>query len=152
MLYVARSIVLVFLVGLIYGCTAPAPTVTSAPKPTLPPPTPTIPESPAGPAEVVQGFWDAMDAGDLDAVMAFFADDVQLRGRAHLNSKESVLSYVQGRFSAVFIVEIHDLQVEGDTVSFLVDYYSREGGTIQASDVKDVMIVQNGKIIYWEIG
>ena len=92
-----------------------------------------------------------MEAQDLNEAMSFIADDVQLRGRALLDGKERMLTHLQGRLDAVYVVEIHDLQVEGDTVSFLVDYYSKEG-VLHAKDVKDVMRVQNGKIVYWEVG
>lgn len=151
MSYVVRSILLVLLVGLIAGCTAPAPTPTSAPEPTLPAPTPTAPESLADPAEVVQGFWEAMDARDLDAAMTFIADDVQLRGRGYLNGKEALLSFLQGRLQTGYVVEIQDLEVDGDTVSYLVDYYSKEGIAYE-QDVTEIMRIQDGKIIYWEIG
>lgn len=155
MLYRIKSTLFVLLMaGLISSCAAPAQTaVPSVPTPTLLPPT-LVPSkvSAADPGEVVQGFWEAMEAQDLNAAMAFFADDFQLRGSAYLNGKESLLSYIQGRLDAVSVVEIHDLQVEGDTVSFLVDYYSKDSGVLHAKDVKDVMRVQDGKIIYWEIG
>ena len=149
MLYVIRSILLVLLMGLIAGCTSPAPTVTPIPEPTLPPPTPTTVESQADPAEVVQGFWEAMDAQDIDAAMIFIADDVQLRGRGYLNGKEAVLSFLQGRLQAGYVVEIQDLEVDGDTVSYLVDYYSKEGIAYE-QDVPEIMRIQDGKIIYWE--
>lgn len=149
MSYVVRSILLVLLVGLISGCTTPAPTVTPVPGPTLPPPTPTIAESQADPAEVVQGFWEAMDAQDIDAAMTFIADDVQLRGRGYMNGKEALLSFIQGRLQTGYVVEIQDLKVDGDTVSYLVDYYSKEGIAYD-QDVPETMRIQDGKIIYWE--
>jgi ketosteroid isomerase-like protein len=151
MLYRVKFTLFVFLVlGLISGCTGPAPTVPAVPEPTLPPPTPATAQSLADPAEVVQGFWDALKAKDLDTAMTFVADDVQLRGRGFVNGKEALQNFLQGWLGAGYSLEIHDLQVDGDTVNYLVDY-SREG-FIHAKDAKDVMRIQNGKIIYWELG
>jgi hypothetical protein len=104
----------------------------------------------ADPAAVVHGFWEAYTERDLDAAMTFVADDVQLRGRGYLNGKEALQSYLQSRLETGRVLEIHDLQVEGDTVNYLVDWYSGEGILLHSS-VKEIMRVQSGKIIYWEL-
>ena len=151
MLYRVKSTLFVLLVlGLIPGCTAPIQIMTAVPELTLPPVM--LPASVADPAEVVQGFWEAMNARDLDGAMAFFTDDIQCRGACYLNGKEALQSLIQGIFKLERVgeIEIHGLQVEGDTVTYLVDYYSKE--EILKASREEVMRVQNGKIIYWEIG
>ena len=147
-----KSIWIVLLVGLISGCAAPVPTVapTTAPPAILPSPTlasPTV--AVADPAAVVQGFWDALKAKDLDTAMTFVADDVQLRGHGYLNDKKALQSFLQGRLDTGKVLEIHDLQVEGDTVNYLVDWYTKEG-YLEHRDAKEMMRLQNGKIVYWE--
>ena len=151
MLYKVKSTVMLLVLGMISGCTTPVQIITAVPELTLPPVM--LPVPIAGPAEVVQGFWEAMDVQDIDAAMIFIADDVQCRGGCYLNNKEAVQSLIQGISKLVLVakVEIHDLQVEGDTVNYLVDWY-RNDGSQKASDIKEVMRVQNGKISYWEIG
>jgi limonene-1,2-epoxide hydrolase len=141
------------VVGLISGCAAPVPTAapTTAPTAILPSPTSASPTvAVADPAEVVQGFWEAMKTRDLDAAMTFIADDVQLRGKGYLHGKEALQFFLQGKMKSGYVFEIHDLQVEGDTVNYLADAYNTEG-VLQFSSLKEVMRVQNGKIIYWEV-
>src|SRR5687768_15941734 len=113
MSYMVKSTLVVFLVGLISGCAAPAPTTTptAAPTSTLPSPTlasPTV--SVADPAAVVQGFWDALSERDLDAAMTFLADDIQCRGMCYLNGKKSLRFFLQGRLETGIVFEIHHLQ------------------------------------------
>ena len=150
MLYRVKSTFMLLVLGLISGCTTPVQIITAVPELTLPPVV--FPVAVAEPAEVVQGFWEAMDARDLDGAMLFIAEDVQCRGGCYLNGKKAVESLIQGIFKLVLVVkiEIHDLKIEGDTVTYVVDYYSRED-VIKSSTI-GVMRVQNGKIIYWEIG
>ena len=151
MLYRVKSTLFMLLVlGLISGCTTPAQIITAVPELKLQPAI--LPVSVADPAEVVQGFWEAMNARDLERAMAFLTDDIQCRGACYLNGKEALQRLIQGIFKLERVgeIEIHGLQVEGDTVTYLVDYYSKEG--ILKASREEVMRVQNGKIIYWEIG
>jgi limonene-1,2-epoxide hydrolase len=146
------TLFVLLVVGLISGCAAPVPTATptAAPTSTLPSPTlasPTV--SVVDPAAVVQGFWDALKAQDLDAAMTFVADDIQCRGMCYLNGKESLRFFLQGRLETGIVFEIHDLQVEGDTVNYLYDEFS-PAGFLGNSDVEETMRVQDGKIVYWE--
>jgi hypothetical protein len=134
--------------GLISGCAAPVLTVAPTTPPTAILPSPTV--SVADPAAVVQGFWEAMKARDLDAAMTFIADDVQLRGHGYLNDKKALQSFVQGKLKTGYVFEIHDLQIEGDTVNYLFDAYTKEG-ILEYTGLKEMMRVQNGKIIYWEV-
>lgn len=141
---------MVLVLNLIVGCTAPVQIITAVPELKLP--HAILPALIADPAEVVQGFWEAMNARDLEGALTFMAEDVQCRGACYLNSKEAVQSLIQGMFKLVLVAEvkIHDLQVEGDTVNYLIDWYRNDGGQ-KASNIKEVMRVQNGRIIYWEL-
>jgi hypothetical protein len=154
MLYrIKHTLFFLLVTGLISSCAAPAATATSAPVriDTLPPPTLALPtESIADPAAVVQGFWDALKEQDLEAAMTFVADDVQCRGGCYLTGKESLQSFLNARLKSGTIYEINDLQVEGDTVNYT--YSKSRNGFLEVSGVKETMRVQNGKIIYWEVG
>lgn len=152
MLYRVKSTIILLVLGLNSGCTAPVQIITTVPELKLILPPAMLPAAIADPAEVVQGFWEAMNARDLDGAMIFIADDVQCRGACYLNGKEAVQRLIQAIFKLVLVVkiEIHDLQIEGDTVTYIVDYYSRED-VIKSSTI-EVMRVQDGKIIYWEVG
>ena len=152
MSYLIKCLLVAFFVtGSISSCVAPAATTTPAPTHTLPPPTLVPPtESIADPAAVVQGFWDAVKEFDLEGAMVFVADDVQCRGGCYLNGKEALRSFLDGRFQSGTIYEISDLQVEGDTVNYV--FSKSRNGILELTDVKEIMRVRNGKIIYWEVG
>jgi len=62
----------VLLASILAACSAPAPIA--------------VPAS-VDPAEVAQGFWDAMNAQNIDAAMAFVADDVQCRGGCNFTAR-----------------------------------------------------------------
>ena len=140
------------IVGVISSCATSVATATPAPPPTstLQPPTlvaPTV--SVADPAAVVQGFWDAVKEFDLEAAMAFIADDVQCRGGCYLNGKETLRGFLEARLKSGTVYEISDLQAEGDTVNY--SYSKSRNGFLEVKDVKETMRVQNGKIVYWEV-
>ena len=152
MLYRVKSTIMLFVLGLISSCATPAQIITTVPELKLTLPPAMFPAPIADPAQVVQGFWKAMNKRDLDGAMAFLTDDIQCRGACYLNGKEALQSLIQGIFKLERVgeIEIHSLQVEGDTVTYLVDYYSKEG--ILKASREEVMRIQDGKIIYWEKG
>jgi ketosteroid isomerase-like protein len=106
---------------------------------------------PVDPAAIAQEFYRAANAGDLEAAMVLVAEDVKCRGGCYLTGKESFRSYIQGsiNLSAGGRVELSDLQVEGDKVTYRWEAFNKDGNFV-ASGV-EVLQIQNGKIILMEI-
>jgi hypothetical protein len=102
----------------------------------------------ADPTGVVQGFWDAMAAGNIEAALAFVAEDVKCRGSCYLSGKPSLASYLQGIVTAGFVTEISDLTVEGEMVKYSYKVF-REGLLVEESAEYEAMQVLEGKIILW---
>ena len=131
------------------ACGSPAAEPTVAP--TLVPttvPAPTATPEPADPAEVVQAFWAAMEAEDIDAAMAFVAEDAKCRGGCYFSGLDPFNAYLQGRINAGLVTQISDVKVEGDTVTYLYKVF-RNGIEVEESAVGESMQVLNGKIILW---
>jgi ketosteroid isomerase-like protein len=144
-------ILFVILAQALAACSTPAPTpapVTPTSAPTLAPtvtPTPEPPDS----AEVVQNFWDAMKAQDVNAAMAFIADNALCRGYCYFSGKETFRSVLQGMVNSGNITEISIVKVEGDTVTYNYKVY-RNGFVVEDNaDEGETMQVQDGKIIHW---
>ena len=55
-------------------------------------PTPTT--DPLEGAKIVQAFWDAMGAGDLETAMVYVADDASCEGFCYFKGKERFRSYL----------------------------------------------------------
>jgi ketosteroid isomerase-like protein len=108
---------------------------------------PTAATGSADPTEVVQGFWEAMAAGDVDAAMAFVASDAKCRGSCYFGGEQSFHSYLQGVVDSGATTKISDLQVEGDTVGYFWELL--RNGNLQETG-NESMQVQDGKIILWE--
>ena len=118
------------------GQTVAAPTVA----PTI---APTATPAPPDPVSVTQSFYDALNARDVDAAMALFADDVRWRGTPTLSGKESVRSYLQGVADAGFTSEVSDLRATRGRVTY--SWSSFKNGVLYASG-EDTMVVVNGRI------
>jgi len=130
------------------GCSAATPTPEPTVEPTLVPTiVPTSIPAP-GPAEVVQSFWDAMSAGDVDGAMAFFAEGAKCRGSCYLTGKDSLRAYIQGMVGSGNVTEISDLVVDGDTVTYFFKV-SRNDIVVDQSKAGESMQILNGKIIFW---
>jgi|SRR5919109_3068679 ketosteroid isomerase-like protein len=142
-------ILIVFLALAMTACSAATTTPAPTAEPTLAPPT-TVPTStPApDPAEVVQGFWDALAAGDVDGAMLFVAEDVQCTGSCFFSGTATFRAYIQGMTNRGNITEISDLTVEGDTVTYLYKVL-RNGIVVEENGEGESMQVLNGKIILW---
>jgi len=127
-------------------------TAVSTPQPTAEPtlaPTVVPTSTPApDPAAVVQSFWDAMSAGDVDAAMAFFTEDAKCRGSCYLTGKDSLRAYIQGMVGSGNVTEISDLVVDGDTVTYFFKV-SRNDIVVDQSKAGESMQILNGKIIFW---
>jgi ketosteroid isomerase-like protein len=102
----------------------------------------------ADPTEVVQAFWAAMKAGDVDTAMAFVADDAKCKGSCYFTGKQSFQAYLQGYVNAGTVTEIGELTVEGDTVRYPFKEY--RNGLLTNDSVPESMQIKDGKIIFWE--
>jgi len=107
-----------------------------------------IPEA-ASADEVVQGFYQALNDGDLESAMRFVADDIECRGHCYITGKDSFQTFIQGNIDHNDQFEISELKVDGDKVTF--NYVIHRGDSIFARGVDSVMQVQDGQIIYFEI-
>jgi hypothetical protein len=110
-------------------------------------PTPTI--DPLQSAKVVQAFWDAMAAGDLETAMVYVDDEVTCAGKCYFTGKYTLRTVLQGYLEGGYITEISDVKNVGSIVTYSWEVY-RNGNFIEAGNGNEVMQVENGKIIYWE--
>jgi limonene-1,2-epoxide hydrolase len=110
-------------------------------------PTPTT--DPMQSAKIVQAFWDALEAGDLETAMVYVADDVSCTGFCYFHGKETFRSYLQGYLDAGFTTKISDIRNVGSIVTYSWAVY-RNGNFVRGGDNDEIMHVENGKIVYWE--
>jgi ketosteroid isomerase-like protein len=101
----------------------------------------------ADPATVVQGFWDAMNAKNIDAAMAFVADDVQTRGGPfNFENKAAFNAFLLSGSIQQTTFEVSDLKAASEgTVTYTMkvsDYGSTVANGPSKSQVKD------GKLVY----
>jgi ketosteroid isomerase-like protein len=102
------------------------------------------------PADIVQAFWEAMKAGDVDAAMAFVADDAKCQGSCYFSGKQSFQAYLQGYINSGTVTELGELTVQGDIVRYSYKEY-RDGFLTNDSTLSpESMQIKNGKIIFWE--
>ena len=143
-------ILCVILAQALAACGTTAPTAPAS-EPTAAPPVPTATPEPVDPAAIAQEFYKATNAGDLEAAMALVAEDVKCRGGCYLTGKEAFRSYILGSINLGNggQVELSDLQVEGDKVTYRWEAYNKDGSFV-ASGVEALQI-QDGKIILMEI-
>jgi hypothetical protein len=127
------------------GARVPAPTPIPTEIPTSTPvPAPT---SSQDPAVILQGFWDAIDAKNVDAAMSFVADDIVTRGGpAFFTSKAKFSAFMLSEQEKGNTFEISELKiVSEDTVTYTMKV-SHNGVMFIGSSglkfqVKDSMIV-----------
>lgn len=103
----------------------------------------------ASPDEIVQGFYQAMNNGDLETALTFIDDNVECRGSCYITGKDSFKTFIQGNIDHNDQFEISDLRVDGNQVTF--NYVIHRENTVLARGVDSVMKIQDGKIIYFEI-
>jgi ketosteroid isomerase-like protein len=103
------------------------------------------------PAAIAQEFYEATNAGNLEAAMALVAEDIKCRGGCYLTGKEAFRSYIQGgiKLSNGGWVELSGLQVEGDQVSYRWEAYNRDGNLSASGN--EVLQIREGKIVLVEI-
>jgi hypothetical protein len=146
-----RRIFLILILTAVFlaacGGNAPAPTAEVAERPTEQPtveatavPTP----EPLAPIEVVEQYHAALDAGDLEAVVALLSEDVRWRGTPHLTGKSSVVSFLESTIDdEEWVDEISNLRAIRNRVTYTIASYRNE--VLQASG-EETIIVENGLI------
>lgn len=125
---------------------APALGPTTAPSPA---PTSTVTPEPPDPTKIVQDFFTAFNDGDVDATMAFVADDIKCRGHCYITGKEAFRSFIQGGIDGGDQIEISDLRVSEDKVTYNYKIYRSGALTVNAVDA--VIQLKDGKIILFEL-
>jgi ketosteroid isomerase-like protein len=101
----------------------------------------------ADPSAIAQEFYSAVNAGDIEAAMALVAEDVKCQGGCYLNGKEAFRSYILGsiKLARGGHVELSDLQVEGDNVTYYWKAYNKDGNLsasgVEALQIKDGLII-----------
>ena len=110
-------------------------------------PTPT--SDPRSAAKVVQAFWDALNAGDLETAMSYVGDEITCTNFCHFSGKDIFESYLKGYVKAKYRTQIGNLKNVGNIVTYSWELY--QNGLFQRRGEDDeVMEVEDGKIIYWE--
>lgn len=116
----------------------PAPTATPIPSAT---PAPTTPEA------VVQAYYDALTAEQLDTAMAFVADDAIFFNPVGLFSGAAeIRAHLEGDIVGSITFALNNLQVEGGKVSYAYEVYQNGGSLDVGTD--GLTVVQGGKIVF----
>src|SRR5690242_10264378 len=141
----ARLTILTLLVMLLSACGG---AVTATPAEVTAPTSAPAAVEPPGPAAIAQSFYQAMNAADIDAAMALVAEDVKCRGACYLNGKESFRSFMQGSINMGGHVELSDLQVDGNKVSYRWTAYNTDN--IPVAYGTETLQVESGLIGFME--
>lgn len=122
----------VLFASILTACGAPAPTA-------------------ADPVTIAQGFWDAIHAKNVDAAMAFVADDIVTDGLpAHFTNKADFSAFMLSEaMGDGTILEVADLKLASeDTVIYTMKVDLR--GNIEPFSGLGKLQVKDGKIVYIE--
>ena len=141
-------IMFILVAQVLMACGTAAPATSISEPTTLPPPAPTATPGPVDPAAIAQSFYQAYNAGDLEALMALVAEDVKCRSGCYLIGKDRFRLYIQTDLNKGLQAEISELKVEGDKVTYRVDIYSN-AGFLQISGV-ETLHIKDGLIILIE--
>jgi hypothetical protein len=122
----------VLLASILTACGAPAPTA-------------------ADPVTIAKGFWDAINAKNVDAAMAFVADDIVTDGlTAHYTNKADFRAFWLSSMKNGDINEITNLKLTSeDTVTYNIKVYLK--GNTEIVNTLGIFKVKDGKIVYMEI-
>jgi ketosteroid isomerase-like protein len=122
----------VLLISILAACGAPAPSV-------------------ADPVTIAQGFWDAINAKNVDAAMAFVADDIVTTGfPEHYTNKADFRDFWLYSVDNGDINEITDLKLTSEgTVTYHIKVYLR--GNTELVNTIGKLQVKDGKILYMEL-
>jgi hypothetical protein len=127
------------LASILSACGAPAPAPTA------------IPASisiPTDASAIAQAFWDAINSRNIDAAMAYVADDVETSGGAvRFSSKSEFSDYMLWDSNRGTALEITDLKMlSADTVTYTMKVYSNYSSQLaRSSDLE--LRVRDGKIV-----
>ncbi|HEX5941878.1 MAG TPA: nuclear transport factor 2 family protein [Anaerolineales bacterium] len=110
-------------------------------------PTPTT--DPLQSAKIVQAFWDALEAGDVETAMAYVDDEAVCAGRCYFTGKTAFHYYLLGYVKAGHVTKISDVKNVGSIVTYSWEVY-RRGNFLESGDGNEVMHIEDGKIVYWE--
>ncbi len=122
---------------------APVSEPTIAPRPAVP-----ATSEPVDAATVARSFYEAANAGDIEAAMALVAENVKCRGACYITGKESFRSYIQGSINMGGRVELSDLQVDGEKVSYNWKAYNTDD--IPVALGMETLQIENGLIVLME--
>ena len=137
------------LCGIALGaCAAPAPTATPVPPTVTPVPTP-------DPAAVIKSLAAALNAGNVDAVMAFYADDATITNKPApagqsgvLTGKAQIRGFIQNLVAGNFSGEVSNLKVVGDKITLTgtlsTDTYRKLG--VAPIVIEEEAVIVGGKI------
>jgi hypothetical protein len=99
----------------------------------------------ADPAMMAQGFYEALNSGDLEAAMALVSAEVKQEGDFPVPDRETFRSLLQTMINNGERQEISNLRVEGDTATYDWELYSKDGALVvrgvETLHVKDGLIV-----------
>lgn len=112
-------------------------------------PFPTPTNDPLSAARVVQAFWDAMAAKDLETALVYVHEDITCAVFCHFTGKEIFSSYLQGYLDAGYSTQISEIKTVGNIVTYSWAVY-RNDLFLRRGEDDEMMEVENGKIIYWE--
>lgn len=103
---------------------------------------------PSDPTTITQNFYQAINDGDIEAAMALVAEDVKCRGECYFSGKDLFRSYMLSATHRGDRIDISDLKVEEDKVSYNWKAYSK-AGFFQAAGVETLQI-KDGLIVLME--
>jgi len=112
----------------------------------------------ADPAAVLADYEDARNSGDVDAVMAFYAEDAVVKdhprdgdaianGVDEIRALEAQVPGIQGSAGGI---EFTDLVVSGNTVTFNHKFFNASGGCF--GGLGGEVTVKDGKITLYDWG
>lgn len=102
------------------------------------------------PEAVARSAYEALNAGDVETALSFYADDavLSLGAFGSFSGKEELRGSFEHEVSLHASWELSDFQVEGDTVTFKSRYTSDDmralGVTLEGTEV---ITIQDGKIV-----
>lgn len=100
-------------------------------------------------AKIVQAFWDALEAGDLETALVYLDEDAVCAGNCYFKGKGTFQTYLRGYLAGGFTTKISDVKNIGSIVTYSWAVY-RNGIFVQSGDGDEIMHVEDGKIVYWE--
>jgi hypothetical protein len=99
--------------------------------------------------QIVQAFWDALGAGDVETAMSYVDEKVSCGGYCHFTGRRAFESYLRGYLDAGYSTKISDLKAVGSIVTYSWEVH-RNGLFLRRGDSDEMMQVEDGLIVYWE--